>query len=444
MTDKKRILIISYYFAPQNVIGAVRPTKLAKYLTRMGHEVTVIAGGGLDGQIDPTLERDLQELKDMHQLNEWSPLRDWYIRKRSRQQAAPAPAAQVQAAQPAQEPGWLKKQIMRAVDAVYVYLDWFADRNFRRLAMREIKKLNGTYDAVFSSYAPISVHETARAVKRRGIARKWIADFRDELSLPFACQEGYRQRCMRWLRRETDVLCAVSEGTLETMGLDEIGRVLYNGFDREDLPEVKAEPVDQCLRLVYCGQFNMGRRGVSDRDLTPAFRALAQLVKEGLIRKNEIKLVYAGTEGSLMQQYAASCGLEECVEDHGPVSRKESIRLQKQSDILLLASWHSAAQRGILTGKMFEYMMMDKPIICCMNGDLPGSAVKTVMTETGIGFCREEANAAQDDELLLACLRDLIQKWKAGRELLEGRNADAVEAYAYPALARTLLGWICE
>ena len=47
MADKKRILIISYYFAPQNVIGAVRPTKLAKYLTRMGHEVTVISGGGL-------------------------------------------------------------------------------------------------------------------------------------------------------------------------------------------------------------------------------------------------------------------------------------------------------------------------------------------------------------------------------------------------------------
>ena len=37
----KRILIISYFFAPQNAMGAVRPTKLAKYLSRMGHEVTV-------------------------------------------------------------------------------------------------------------------------------------------------------------------------------------------------------------------------------------------------------------------------------------------------------------------------------------------------------------------------------------------------------------------
>ena len=54
MAEKKRILIVSYYFAPQNVIGAVRPTKLAKYLARMGHEVTVICGLGRDGKKDPT------------------------------------------------------------------------------------------------------------------------------------------------------------------------------------------------------------------------------------------------------------------------------------------------------------------------------------------------------------------------------------------------------
>ena len=27
-----RVLLVSYYFAPQNAIGAVRPAKLAKYL----------------------------------------------------------------------------------------------------------------------------------------------------------------------------------------------------------------------------------------------------------------------------------------------------------------------------------------------------------------------------------------------------------------------------
>ena len=66
----KRILIISYFFAPQNAMGAVRPTKLAKYLSRMGHEVTVLCGPGMNDRRDPTLARDLgYELDDVAQMN---------------------------------------------------------------------------------------------------------------------------------------------------------------------------------------------------------------------------------------------------------------------------------------------------------------------------------------------------------------------------------------
>ncbi len=444
MADQKRILIISYYFAPQNVIGAVRPTKLAKYLTRMGHEVTVICGGGLDGKTDPTLERDLQELKDVRLCKEWSPLRDWYIHKAAKKQASAPAAPAAQAAEEPQEPGGLKKWILRAVDAVYVYLDWFADRNFCRMARRELKKLNGTYDVVFSTYASYAVHEVAQKAKKTGMAKKWFADFRDEVGMPFACQEKRKQRYMQMIRRDADIISAVSQGFLEMMHFDDTGRVLSNGFDREDIPQVEASAQEKAMRFVYCGQFNMGRRDVKDRDLTPAFHALSQLVQEGLVRKEDIRLVYAGNEGALMRRYAASCGLEECVEDHGLVSRKESIRLQKSGDVLLLSSVHTASQKGILTGKLFEYMMMDKPIICCMGGDLAGSGVKQVMQETGVGCCWEEANQAQDEKQLLAYTRMLVEKWKNGSSLLAGRKQDEVEAYAYPGLARTLESWINE
>lgn len=442
MSGKKRILIISYYFAPQNVIGAVRPTKLAKYLSRMGHEVTVLCGGGLDGQTDPTLARDLQELQDVHLLKEWSPLRDWYIYKRSK----PHPSTQDKpgADAPSAAPGGLKKLLMRVINAVYIYLDWMADRNFRRLALRELKRLHGVYDVVFSTYASFAVHEIAQRAKKTGLARKWIADFRDEVNMPFACQEKRRQRYLQMIRRDADIISAVSHGFLEMMHFDDVGRVLSNGFDREDLPQVEVLKTDHRMRFVYCGQFNMGRREIGNRDLTPLFRAIAQLVEEGTLAKQEICLVYAGSEGALMMQYAATCGLEECVEDHGQVSRSASIRLQKEADVLLLASWNTAGQRGILTGKMFEYMMMDKPIVCCMSGDVPNSAVKKVMEETGIGCCREEAAAQADDPQLLDALRRLVNRWKAGQPLLDGRNREAVEAYAYPRLAQTLDNWIDE
>ena len=93
-----RILIISHFFAPQNAMGAVRPTKLAKYLSRMGHEVTVLCGPGMNDRRDPTLARDLMALKQVHVIREWNPLRDWHTRPAAASAATCPPAAQPSAA----------------------------------------------------------------------------------------------------------------------------------------------------------------------------------------------------------------------------------------------------------------------------------------------------------------------------------------------------------
>ena len=132
--ESKRILLISYYFAPHNRIGAVRPTKLAKYLTREGHQVTVICGTGFDGGEDPAMRRDLGELKDVHVIREWSPLRSMLMRKANAASAAAPSAAPRPKAQPSK--GGVKKLVKRCVDMAYRYLRWMAEQDFRRLFLR--------------------------------------------------------------------------------------------------------------------------------------------------------------------------------------------------------------------------------------------------------------------------------------------------------------------
>ena len=440
MPTSKRILLISYYFAPHNRIGAVRPTKLAKYLTRMGHDVTVICGTGFDGVEDPTLRRDLTELKDVHVIREWSPLRSMLMRKAKSAPAAARPASAQPKAQPSS--GGVKKMIRRCVDMAYRYLRWMAEQDFRRKAVLELDRLSGTYDAIFSCYGPVCVHQAARKAKQKGIAPKWFADFRDEFAFPFAWQKWRTKGFLRMLKKEADILSAVSSGFLEVMGFEDVGRVLSNGYDREDLPAACEKEKDGILRFVYCGQLNMGRKGVPDRDVTPLFRALRKLADEGVISPEEIRMVYAGGEGALMRRYAASCGMEECIEDHGWVSRAESIRLQRTSDVLLMASWNTEALRGILTGKLFEYMMMNKPIVNCMGGELGNSGVKQVLFETGLGISCEQADGQAGEDALLDYLRTLIVRWRTGENLLGDMNADAVEAYSYPQLASKLSEWI--
>lgn len=430
-----KILVISYFFAPQNAIGAVRPTKLAKYLERMGHQVTVICGGGMDGMQDPTLARDMAAMRDVHVIQERNWLR-WM--KQRRGQPATGKAGNQTAPKAADT---RQSRVHKAGDAVYRWLRWRADASFRRRAIRECKGLSQTYDVVFSSYAPMSVHRAACRAKRLGVAKRWIADYRDEVTVPFDWMKGKIPRFYQMVKENADICCAVSQGFLEMMGRQQDGRVLSNGYDREDLPERRTvRQPDGTLRVAYCGQVSEGRRHVADRDITPMFRTLQSLAGQGLLHREQIRLVYAGRESGLFRAQAESCGLGGCVEDHGLVSRQESIRLQQGADILLMASWHMSSQKGIMTGKLFEYMMMDKPIICCMAGDLTGSPLARLLDQTGVGLCCEQAAGEGDRQKLRAYLQELLTRWKAGQSLLNAQNR--AEEFAYPQLAAKLSGWM--
>ena len=199
--------------------------------------------------------------------------------------------------------------------------------------------------------------------------------------MPFRWLEPFQRRYMRMLRKNADLLTAVSNGFLEMMDFSQTGRMLSNGFDREDLPETKNEPArtDDTFRVVYCGHLKEGRRNVACRDIRPMFRALKKAADANQLSLEQLRLVYCGDESELFRAYAAECGLEACVEDHGKVSRAASLALQREADVLLMASWYLRGQKGILTGKLFEYMMMDKPVICCTAGDLAGSELKQVL-----------------------------------------------------------------
>lgn len=450
---KKRVLLVSYYFAPQNTIGAIRPTKMAKYLERMGYEVTVICGGGLDEKVDPTLQRDLEGLKDVHLIREWNPLRDRALKKAQAAGAEKAQAGKKEAAasgdaQPLNTSGvtaMIKRYLGKALDNVYLYLSWLSDRDFCRLAKREVRRLKQRYDCVLSSYSTISTHEIGWYAKKTGKADKWIADFRDEVNMAFSWQAGRQHRYIQMVRKNADLITAVSYGVLDMMDMEKEGRVLTNGFDREDLPLAdQAEQQSGKLRVAYCGYISEGRKNAPHRDLSPMMRTLRALIDEGFLTTEELQLVYAGSQGPLFDQVAAASGLEACVENHGMVSRQASILLQLGADILLMASWHMTGRKGILTGKLFEYMMMNKPVVCCMSGDLTGSDVKDVLETTGIGFCYEQAGGQADQDALYAFVKDVVERKHTGQPLVDTGRMEAINEYSYPELAAKMASWIDE
>ena len=59
---------------------------------------------------------------------------------------------------------------------------------------------------------------------------------------------------------------------------------------------------------------------------------------------------------------------------------------------MLLATWNSLEEQGVLTGKVFEYFMFKKPILSIVGGDLVGSEIGKVIEDIGAGHCCELAN----------------------------------------------------
>jgi hypothetical protein len=60
---------------------------------------------------------------------------------------------------------------------------------------------------------------------------------------------------------------------------------------------------------------------------------------------------------------AEKYGLREVIDFRGGVRRQEALQIQQEADILLLLESNAPEARGVLTGKVFEYLMTDKPIL---------------------------------------------------------------------------------
>lgn len=425
----KRILIISHCFAPQNKVGAVRATKLTKYLLRMGYEVTVLAGMGISSVTDPLLARDLARMEDVHIVRERSLLR-WWKERGGTSAPGDRPAGK--------QEGTAKARPL--LNALYLFLDGRADAAFTRACIREAKRMGKRYDVVISSYGPPSAHTVANRIKRLGFAHKWIADFRDETSVPFAWQKPGLKRYRRMVVRNADRVTSISEGLLRVMGMEENGRVIYNGYDLEDLAALAAPPkrTDK-LTFIHCGQMY----GLQ-RDLSPFFRALSELIREGMIAAGSVALAYAGRDTRGFVKQAADAGLRDCLEGHGFLPRDESLKLQKAAHVLLLPAWNLRHRQGNVPGKLLEYMMLDMPVVCCVSGEIPHSEIAGIIRDTDLGLCYEQANQAEDYPRLKAYLADAIRAFRSGEPMPFSPNRGAIGGFTSEGMARKMANIIEE
>lgn len=350
-----RILIISYFFPPYNTIGAVRVGKTAKYLTRLGHEVKVLTAS--NQPLQPTLHTEIpaENILSTPWFNVNGPV-EMLLGGRT----------------VVQNQGYTVsgpfKSTLKRLGRLYRELLNFPDGQIGWLphACRTGEKLLNSWkpDVIYASAMPnTSLLVAKHLANKYGVP--WFAEFRDLwLDNPNYKQPHWRRSLESKL--EGRVLASakgfitVSEPLAERLRakFPQPVKVILNGFDPEDYPNElgTSQPQDDepVLHIAYTGMVYEGRQ-----DPSPLFEAIRLLGPQG----KAIRVSFYGRYLDMVRDQAKRQGVENQVRVMDAIPYSESLKTQRKSDVLLLLMWNDTTERGVYTGKLFEYLGARRPIL---------------------------------------------------------------------------------
>jgi glycosyltransferase involved in cell wall biosynthesis len=384
-----KVLLVTLHFPPGGGGGVQRPLKFATHLPALGIETHVLApeaAGSVPGDADLEL-----------------PTQAWIHRVRYVGPRAGRPSERLLAKQGLARVGTQAALLGRRLLVPDENVTWstFALPVAIRLVRRE------GIDVVLTTSPPPSLHLLGAAVKRTTGAT-WVADLRDPLT-SHPHRRGYESQLARLkestvggvarlVASQADAVVAASEAIAEEMrGLDPKGRVvtIANGCDFDDFAGLAHHPSDR-LRITHAGHFH------GKRDPKPFLRALAESGLEDVVVR------FAGDVRAEDREYAEALGLGDRVELLGHVSRRRSLELQRDSEVLLLLVPESGGRgRGVVTGKIYEYLAAERPILAAVP---PDGAAATLVRETGAGVVAPSDDVGALREALL----DLHRRWREG------------------------------
>src|SRR5205085_2578210 len=149
-------------------------------------------------------------------------------------------------------------------------------------------------------------------------------------------------------------------------------------------------------RITHAGSF------FGKRDPRPFLTALDEAGLDDVVAR------FVGDFRSSDREWADELGLGDRLELHEYVPRRRSLELQRDSDALLLLIPDAGGRgRGVLSGKVFEYLAAERPILAAVP---PDGAAAELLRETGAAVV-----APPDDVVAIrAALEELHSRWTAG------------------------------
>lgn len=425
-------------FAPHNNSGAIPNTKLIKYLARQDVRITLVTKAVtpdmvIDEALLPvemdrirTIRVDHSQLFRRTMEASRNRITDNGVKLKMKSETRP-----------------LRSKVVNILKNTYLTTrdrDWF----LRATAAMKRQLAGEHFDCVYSTFPNEVNHVLARWVMGQGMADRWIADFRDPMFYQYHDAHNLRRlKRQHRIEREADLVTIVSEGARSKFRCEGVAEekliCIPNGFDPEDAAQTVGTPTDGMLRIFYAGTLYAGRR-----DFSVVFRAISELHREGLVEPERIRFEYAGNEWPVMRSFAEQYGLTDCCINHGFIPRSRVLELLGEADCTAVCTHNTKTDQGVVTGKVFELLLVGKPIVTVVNGDTADSELAAIVRDCHAGPVYEQPTHDRDypalKQWLLDTYREKLETLAVAPVLDPGKR----DAYSYEALSGKLFELIAR
>ena len=366
---KLNIVIITYSWPPYNAIGTYRPYAWAKYWKKLGHNITVITAKkqAFDTPDDLNLPLipgvKIVEINYKYYGKLFSVFLNFLFFKNIIKNLIEL----------------YQKKTLKKVDP---------RTNWYKFSKIYIPKLTNKIDVIVSTSPTLEAHKIASDIKKRNPKAYWAADFRD---LPYK----FNSRNKRIVKIEKELIFTIKNAesifTVSKMHSKILNKLtrkkifeIKNGFDK-NYKKVKKKTSPKknfshnLIRIVHTGIIYP-----IYRDPTPILKTFALLSKEGFFKEISVTLDFYGANLYHLQKILNNSEFKPFIRLMGHVSPKKIQKVQQSADILLLLESSNVGCRGFITGKIFEYIISGRPIICF--GSHPNYEIGQILSKTGTGI----------------------------------------------------------
>jgi glycosyltransferase involved in cell wall biosynthesis len=253
-------------------------------------------------------------------------------------------------------------------------------------------------DTIVTSGPPHSLHLIGLQLKKE-LNVKWFADFRDPwttigyhkvLKLSSSAEKKHKALEKEVLTTADTIIVTSKTTKTEFQAItSQPIEVITNGYDVE---KVTKQPLDEKFTLAHIGSF------LSERNPRILWKALRELIKENPDFKKDFQLKLIGAVSQEVLDTITEFRLNDYVLNLGYVSHQEAVEHQRKSQVLLLIEINSNDTKSIIPGKLFEYMVSERPIIA-VGPEGSDFAEIITSTNTGVFFLYDELE--QLKEILL-------------------------------------------